>query len=361
MALAKPVAVVLAGGGTGGHIFPALALAGAIRQADPEVRLSFMGTERGQETRHVPAAGVELDLVPSAQIAGRGPAGKLAGAWALLRGIVRARGLLRQRGARLVIGVGGYASVPAVAAALTLGLPVALLEPNARPGRANRLLARFARAIFVQFDAAARAFPGATVERLGYPVRPLAKPADASACSGGLLIAGGSQGARSVNRALCAALDVLAGRGLRVTHQTGPHDLEEVRAAYAAAGVDAEIEAFFDDLPARMAAADLVVARAGAATVAELCVAGTASILVPYPHAADDHQMANARELERAGGCIVVPDAELEVGLRPTLRGLLDAPARREALAAGAAARGRPDAAARIWARCRELIGETAA
>jgi UDP-N-acetylglucosamine--N-acetylmuramyl-(pentapeptide) pyrophosphoryl-undecaprenol N-acetylglucosamine transferase len=358
MALGRssPRAVVLAGGGTGGHIFPALALAEAIRRLDPETQVSFMGTERGLETRLVPAAGVPLDLVPAAQIAGRSLGRKALGAGVLLRGVLRAHALLRARGAELVIGVGGYASVPAVAAAVLARIPVALLEPNARPGRANRALARFARAIFVQFEDARAALPADRVELLGYPVREIPKRAGpSSAGTMRLLVIGGSQGARSINAALCALLPRLELDGLRIAHQTGAADLEAVRAAYATAGVEAELAAFFDDVPERLARADLVIARAGAATVAELCAAGVGSILVPYPHAADDHQLANARELARAGACRLVEDRELTLRLEPELRALLADPAARARLAAAAAARGRPDAAAQIWARCRAL------
>jgi UDP-N-acetylglucosamine--N-acetylmuramyl-(pentapeptide) pyrophosphoryl-undecaprenol N-acetylglucosamine transferase len=358
MALAAPRAVVLAGGGTGGHIFPALALAAAIRRLDPETRVSFMGTARGLESRLVPAAGVELDLVPAAQIAGRSPLRKAQGAWVLLRGMLRARALLASRGAELVIGVGGYASVPAVAAAVLRRVPVALLEPNARPGRANRALARFARAIFVQFEDARAAFPASRVEPLGYPVREIPKRASAPADPRiRVMVIGGSQGARSINQAFGALLPELDPEGLSIAHQTGAADLDAVRAAYASAGVDAEVAAFFDDVPERLARADVVIARAGAATVAELCAAGVASILVPYPHAADDHQLANARELERAGACLLVRDHELADRLGPALLGLLADPAARARLAQAAASRGRPDAAEAIWKRCRELAG----
>jgi UDP-N-acetylglucosamine--N-acetylmuramyl-(pentapeptide) pyrophosphoryl-undecaprenol N-acetylglucosamine transferase len=357
MALA-PRAVVLAGGGTGGHIFPALALADAIHKLDPETRVSFMGTERGLETRLVPAAGVPLDLVPAAQMAGRSLGRKALGAWVLLRGILRARALLRARGAELVIGVGGYASVPAVAAAVLGRTPVVLLEPNARPGRANRALARFARAIFVQFEDARARFPAARVELLGYPVREIPERVGAAGSgSTRLLVLGGSQGARSLNQALCALLPRLELEGLAITHQTGAADLDAVRAAYASAGALAEVAAFFDDVPERLARADLVIARAGAATAAELCAAGVAAILVPYPHAADDHQLANARELERAGAARVVEDRELAARLEPELRALLSDPGARARLASAAGARGRPDAARQIWLRCRALAG----
>ncbi len=354
------LAVVLAGGGTGGHIFPALALAEAIRKAEPDSNVRFVGTARGLETRYVPAAGYPLDLVPSAQVTGRGIARGLAGMLTGIRGIAVARAQLRAQGADLVIGVGGYASVGAVAAALTLGIPTVLLEPNARPGRANRLLGRFARRVFVAFEDAIPFFPAGRAVLTGRPVRALPR-AGLRAQDGvtRLLITGASQGARSVNRAIAAALPRLAEiPGLEITHQTGAAGLDETRAAYQGAAVRADVAAFFDDLPERMARADLVVARSGG-TVAEICVAGVASVLVPYPFAADDHQMANARELERAGACVVVPDADAGEKLGAEVSALLRDPARRARMAEAALRRARPDAARDIWRLCTELVRGT--
>ncbi|MFI5314213.1 MAG: undecaprenyldiphospho-muramoylpentapeptide beta-N-acetylglucosaminyltransferase [Myxococcota bacterium] len=351
------LAIVLAGGGTGGHIFPALALADAIRKADPGATVRFVGTARGLETKYVPAAGYPLDLVPSAQVTGRGVLRGMAGVLTGLRGIRVARAQLRAERADLVIGVGGYASVGAVAAAVTLGIPTALLEPNARPGRANRLLGRFARRVFVAFEDAIAFFPAGRAVLTGRPVRalPRAAPRGEDGVTR-LLITGASQGARSINRAICAALPRLAELPrLEITHQTGAAGLDETRAAYAAARVRADVAAFFDDLPERMARADLVVARSGG-TVAEICVAGVASVLVPYPFAADDHQMANARELERAGACAVVADADAGAALGDEVVSLLCDPARRARMAEAALRRARPDAARDIWRLCEELL-----
>jgi UDP-N-acetylglucosamine--N-acetylmuramyl-(pentapeptide) pyrophosphoryl-undecaprenol N-acetylglucosamine transferase len=350
--------VVLAGGGTGGHIFPALALAETIRKREPGAHVHFVGTEQGLETRHVRAAGYPLDLVPSRPVLGRGPIDSVRALVTATCGIGRARKILGRLQANLVIGVGGYASVPTVTAALCSRIPTALLEPNARPGRANRLLGRFARAVFVQFEEASRYFPGGRTHLLGFPVRAMphgnAKTPDPVLR---LIVLGGSQGARSINRAVTRMLDQLGERdGFRITHQTGEADYEEVRVAYERAGVQAEIAPFFEDIPERLAQVDLVVARAGAATCAELCVAGAPSIFVPYPYAADDHQMANARDLERAGMCIVIPDAELSERLAPELRALArDAPRRRR-MAEAAGQRATPDAAERIWETCRSLL-----
>jgi UDP-N-acetylglucosamine--N-acetylmuramyl-(pentapeptide) pyrophosphoryl-undecaprenol N-acetylglucosamine transferase len=351
------LAVVLAGGGTGGHIFPALAIAEAIRKAEPEANVRFVGTARGLETKYVPAAGYPLDLVPSAQVTGRGFARGISGMFTGLRGIWVARAQLRAQHADLVIGVGGYASVGAVAAAVTLGIPTALLEPNARPGRANRLLGRFARRVFVAFEDAIPFFPAGRAVLTGRPVRalPLRAPRPEDGVTR-LLITGASQGARSVNRAIAGALPRLAEiPRLEITHQTGAAGLDETRAAYAASSVRADVAAFFDDLPERMTRADLVVARSGG-TVAEICVAGVASVLVPYPFAADDHQMANARELERAGACVVVPDSEAGEKLGDEVVSLLRDPARRARMAQAALRRARPDAAREIWRLCAELV-----
>jgi UDP-N-acetylglucosamine--N-acetylmuramyl-(pentapeptide) pyrophosphoryl-undecaprenol N-acetylglucosamine transferase len=346
------VTVVLAGGGTGGHVFPALALADAIHAASPRVAIRFVGTARGLETRVVRAAGWPLDTVASRPVLGRGLREQVGALYALARGIGQSLALLRRVRADLVIGVGGYASAPAVLAAVLLRIPTALVNVDARPGLANRLLGRFARAVFLQFEETAAYFPPGRSLVVGVPIRaiPQAKPGDPSQVR--LLVFGGSQGSRVLNRAIAGALDQLGARdGFRITHQTGPSELEEVRAAYARAGVSAEIAPFFDDLPERIANADLVVARAGAVTCAELCLAGVASVLVPLP-IAQNHQMANARALEAAGACVVVPDAEAPARLATEIRNLARDPAARRRIAENAARRGRRDAAARIWAHC---------
>ncbi len=347
------LSVVLAGGGTGGHIVPALALAETIRKQEPSARLCIVGTELGLETTLVPAAGFDLELVASRQLLGRGPLAQAAAIFAVARGTFQARALLRRVRADLVIGVGGYASVPTVLAARTLSVPSALLEPNAHPGRANRLLARFARAVFVQFEDAIAWFPAGRALLVGYPVREMPRSRGESADGRlQLVITGGSQGARSLNRAVCAALPRLPTERLRITHQTGAAHLDEVRAAYGLAGVEAEVAPFFVDLHERMARSDLLLARSGASTCAEICAVGLASILVPYPYAADDHQSANARELERAGAAVWIPDAELETRLVSELTALVEDDARRARMARAALGRAQPDAALRIWATC---------
>ena len=351
--------VVLAGGGTGGHISPALALAQTIERREPGAEVRFIGTDRGLERTHVPAAGYPLDVVPSRQVFGRGPAAAVAALFVAVRGVAHALSLLRVLRPALVIGVGGYASVPTVVAARLLSIPTVLLEPDALPGRANRLLARFARRVFVQFEAALARLPEGRGSLTGLPVRELPVPYERGA-SGELhlVVTGGSQGARSINRAVVAALPELSRAKLAITHQTGPAHVDEVREAYRAAGVAADVAAFFDELPSLIAGADLVLARAGANTCAELCAGHTPSILVPYPYATGDHQTENARELEREGACVLIPDAELETRLATEILALAADPDRCREMAQAAARRARPDAADRIWDECATLIGE---
>lgn len=350
--------VVLSGGGTGGHIFPALALADVIRKFEPSAVLHFIGTERGVGTRYIRDAGYTIDAVASAPLVGRGIVQKFRGLLTLLRGTLQARRVLRRIGATLVIGVGGYASVPAVLAAKSLGLPTALIEPDAAPGRANRLLGKLADAVFAQFEDALRHFPAGRASVTGFPVREIPDriPPDPG---GGvrLLVLGGSQGARSINHAIIGCLDSLAEMGVRVTHQTGPRDFEETRAAYAAAGFVADVAPFFDDMPQRLARADLVVGRAGASSVAEFCRARLPQILVPYPFAAGGHQAQNALEIERVGASIVVMDEAVGSELGGVIRSLVFDREKRERMSVAANRRAAPEAAQLIWERCLGLLG----
>ncbi|MFQ5697855.1 MAG: undecaprenyldiphospho-muramoylpentapeptide beta-N-acetylglucosaminyltransferase [Myxococcota bacterium] len=360
------LSVVLAGGGTGGHVYPALALAETIRKREPEARVRFLGTERGIETRVVRRAGYSLDHVPARPVRGTSPIARGRALLSLAAGFLAARRLLRSAGPDLVIGTGGYASVPAVLAALSLGVPVGLIEPNAIPGRANRWLARFVRCVFVQFQAALDRLPRGRAALTGIPVRPLPlrTPRETRGETGTvrLLVIGGSQGAHSINRAMCGALEQLGERdGFRITHQTGEADLADVRAAYAEAGVEAEISAFFDDMMERLSRAHLVLARAGASTIAELCIAGVASILVPYPHAADDHQAANAEALEQTGACRLLDDRQLERGLAPLVRSLARDPEGLRRMGDAALRLAAPDAAERIWDVCTGWLPATRA
>jgi UDP-N-acetylglucosamine--N-acetylmuramyl-(pentapeptide) pyrophosphoryl-undecaprenol N-acetylglucosamine transferase len=365
---------VIAGGGTGGHVTMALALGEEIARSGDEVL--FVGSSRGLEARLVPAAGFELALLPSLPFAGMG---FLARAGALAAGAgaaLAAARLLRQRRSQIVLSVGGYASAPAAAAAALLRLPLALVEPNAVPGRSNRAVARFARRIFTAFAAAAPRFernrPGAgsaagggfaRVETTGAPLRralleafAAAAPRRVPAPPFRLLVAGGSQGARQLNDAMLEALPELDRLRLEVFHQTGAADRARVAAAYEKAGLRAEVVDFDPELPSRYRWADLALCRAGALTVAELALAGLPALLVPYPYAADDHQRANARELEQAGAARLLDPAEFGgKRLLESLGALLERPEQLLEMGARARERARPDAARRIVASCRAL------
>lgn len=310
--------LLIAGGGTGGHLFPGIAVARAVRERGPENAVLFVGTERGLEKRLVPQAGFPLRLIRAGALKGktlREIVGTLIG---LPRAFIASAGLLREWRPDVVLGVGGYASGPVLMAAAVLGVPRAIIEPNAVPGVTNRLLGRIVNEVYVAWEETRSRFSARKALTTGNPIRDEVGEA-ARSRSGGpftLLIFGGSQGARRINETLTAALVELgeAAREWRFRHQTGPADLEKVREAYAASGLQAETAAFFDDMPARYRSADLVVCRAGATTIAELCSAGRGAILIPYPFAADDHQTANARVLERAGAARLVPQASLTPG-----------------------------------------------
>ena len=295
---------VIAGGGTGGHVTPALALAEIIVQRGD--RVLFIGSERGLEARLVPEAGFELLALPSEQVMGRGLAGRISGLWRTLAQVGRARVALGAHRADVVVSVGGFAAIPAALAALLTRRPLALLEPNAIPGRANRLTAHFARLVFVGFASTAQALKTRSpIHHFGIPLREGLVQAFARAGARRpprnpvrLLVFGGSQGARQINETMMSLAPRLAGTALKIFHQSGAADRERVQAAYEEAGIDAEVVDFEPGMPDRYRWADLAVCRAGAMTVAELALAGLPALLVPYPFAADDHQAANAKVVD---------------------------------------------------------------
>ena len=295
--------VVIAGGGTGGHLYPGLALADTL--VGRGLSVTFVGTAEGIEARVVPAAGYPFRVLPARQLRGGGLGRALAAVVATLRGALGALGLLRELKPRLVVGVGGYASVAVVMAAWLRRVPTLLLEQNVVPGAANRLLGRIARCICVGFDDSAAFFPEGRVVHTGNPVRAGVLSPTGTRSDGqlGLLIFGGSAGARRINQATLEALRLLgaSARRLAITHQTGVADVDETRAGYAAMGLAGRVEPFIADMGGAYAAADVVVARAGAMTCAELTALGLPAVLVPYPYAADDHQRRNAEVLVRAG------------------------------------------------------------
>jgi len=351
--------MVVAGGGTGGHLFPGLAVAERVAGADAG-RVLFVGSAYGIEARVIPQTRFEFRPLPIRGLRGRGWRGALQLTAQLPSAIVRAWRILGEFGADVVLGVGGYASAPVVIAAWLRRIPSVLLEQNAHPGWANRALARIARRICTTFAEANAYFPAGKVVLTGNPVRLFAAPAAAPRSGFTLLVFGGSQGAHRVNEAMADAAAALrdAIPGLRVIHQTGAADHAALQARYASLGVAAEVREFIDDMGAAYHAADLVVCRAGATTVAELTALGKPAILVPYPFAADDHQRANASVLAAHGAGILVLDRELGGGgLAQTIIELARDRARLKAMGDAARRLGVPDAAAQVVTTCREVVG----
>ncbi len=353
--------VLIAGGGTGGHIIPALAVAREL-VAQHAAEVLFVGTERGLETRLVPQANFPLRLIAVGPLNNVSLATRLKTLAGLPRSLFDCRRILRDFRPNVVLGIGGYASGPGVAAALLAHIPVVLFEPNAMPGLANRLVGKRVQAAAVNFPAAANWFRNAEVT--GVPVRPefFAVPPLAPANPPHLLVFGGSQGARVLNQTMpqivASLLEVVP--GLTVLHQCGARHAETTQAAYASSGADParwQVSAFLDDMPARFAQASLILCRSGASTVAELAAAGRPSLLIPFAAAADDHQTRNAEEMAKAGAALLLPETELAdpATFLVVLIGLLKSPDRLEQMATAARTQAHPDAAARIAARIASL------
>ncbi|HWI27338.1 MAG TPA: undecaprenyldiphospho-muramoylpentapeptide beta-N-acetylglucosaminyltransferase [Stellaceae bacterium] len=346
--------IVLAAGGTGGHLFPAEALARELMARG--FRVALVTDRRGQAFGDK-LPGVELHRIRAGRF-GAGLMSKVVGVAELALGTLEAGRLLRMLSPAAVVGFGGYPSVPTMLAAARLGLPTAIHEQNAILGRANRLLAPRVKRIATSFAelGGVRDFDRTRLMLTGNPVRPAIAalrgtpyrmPGDDTGFD--ILVLGGSQGARVLSEVVPAAFALLPEplrRRLRITQQARPEDIEAVRVAHRASGTAAELAPFFNDVPERLVRAHLVISRAGASTMAELTMVGRPAILVPYLHAADDHQTANARALEQVGGAWVIPQAAFTAeGLAEMLRGLIAEPERLARAAATAHAQGRPDAA----------------
>jgi UDP-N-acetylglucosamine--N-acetylmuramyl-(pentapeptide) pyrophosphoryl-undecaprenol N-acetylglucosamine transferase len=372
MASTSQLRVVIAGGGTGGHLYPGIAVARELLARRPAAVVTFAGTSRGIESKVVPREGFALDLLRSAGVKGKSLGDRLRGAALVPLGLSDAWRIVSARRPHLVIGVGGYSSGPVVMVAAARGVPTMVLEQNAVPGLTNRLLAPLVRAAAVTFEST-REYFGTKAFVSGNPVRPefLAgrgsrDETEAGAESGSrdadvvrVLIFGGSQGAHAINVAMVEAAPGLAGVGprLRLTHQTGDRDAEMVRSGYRQAGLEVTVEPFFFDMARRIGEADLIVCRAGATTLAELTAAGKAAILIPLPTATDDHQRKNAETLAGAGAAEVLLQREAtgqELGTR--IRRLVEDAGARARLAAGAKAMAKPDAARAIVDRALELV-----
>ncbi len=369
---ARPVRVLLTGGGTGGHVYPGLAVAEQLRRLAPDADIRFVGTRRGIEATLVPRAGWPLATVPASGFRGLGVVARLRFLLNFAAGGLASLALLLRRRPDVVLGTGGYVSAPVIAAARLLGIACAVQEQNAIPGSVNRLVGRWARRAYLGFAGAARWFPAGRCVATGNPVRAAMAAAAGQAPPGGaapggghrVLVFGGSGGAATLNRAVTGAAADWDARGdLTVLAQTGPREFAAVRDAVLAAapGGRVQVVPYIDDMAGELARADLVVCRAGAMTLAELHCLGRPAVLVPFPHATDDHQTRNARDCEKAGAAVVVPDAECDgPRLQALVTSLLADPRRLAAMAAAARSLGRPEAAAVIAADLLALAGHPA-
>jgi UDP-N-acetylglucosamine--N-acetylmuramyl-(pentapeptide) pyrophosphoryl-undecaprenol N-acetylglucosamine transferase len=362
----RALRVVIAGGGTGGHLYPGIAVARELLSRRPDSQITFAGTARGIEARVVPREGFGLDLIRSSGIKGKSLMDRLRGAALVPIGLVDAWQIISARRPDLVVGVGGYSSGPVVLVASLRGVPTMLVEQNAVPGLTNRLLSRFVRAAAVTFEST-KEFFGEKGFVSGNPVRPEfvgghqpSTEAIANERPPGVqvLVFGGSQGAHAINVAMVEAAAELAagGSSLRLTHQTGERDVEMVRAAYRTSGLQADVEPFYYDMGRRISQADLIVCRAGATTIAEIAAVGKPAILIPLPTATDDHQRKNAEALAAAGAAEVLLQAEATGPmLAERIRALAADAGRRERLSVAARSFARPDAARIIVDRALEL------
>lgn len=347
--------LVIAGGGTGGHLFPGIAVAEALREIDPSSEVLFVGTAKGIETREVPKAGFPLELIEVGGLKRVGAVKMAKTLVALPRSLLASRRILKSFQADAALGVGGYASGPVLLAAALMGIPTAICEQNSVPGFTNRLLSKVVRRVYLTFENARAHFPASKVELVGNPVRASFRRAAAEPAPdverGLVFTFGGSQGARALNEALPEALRILLDRGLvvRALHQAGKDDVDAVRAAYEERGVAADVRSFIDDMVREYRRADVVVCRAGASSCTELTALGVPAVLVPFPFAADDHQTLNARDLSDAGAAILLPQAELSPArLADEIEALLRDRGRRDGLAERARGMGRLEAAERV-------------
>lgn len=371
MSAASPHRLIIAGGGTGGHLFPGVAIAEELRARDGDAAVQFVGTARGIEARVLPELGWDLELIEVSGLKTVGVLGALRGLLRLPRAALQARRILKKFAPTAVIGVGGYASGPVVLMARLAGIPTAICEQNSIPGLTNKLLGRLVRKVFLSFGESRRFFAERKVVMSGNPVRrqlaatllaagEAARPekaADEPLC---VLVCGGSLGAVAVNQLAADALIELArARPLRIVHQTGATGYDDTVARYRVADVAAECSAFIKDMASVYRQADLIIARAGATTVAELAIAGKPAIFIPYPFAADNHQEINAREMAEAGAALMFRQAELTADkLRDAVAPLLDDGERRAAMGAAMKRLAKPAAAATVVDWCTTPRGD---
>ncbi len=350
--------ILLAGGGSGGHVFPLLSVADALRDIAPGVALTFVGTERGMEADLVPKRGYALELTRVLPIRGRGVSGAFQGVWRAAMSLPESRALVLRLAPCAVLSIGGYAAGPVSLAARLARVPVLLIEPNSVMGLANRLIAPLVQRGYTAFAGAERHFRAGRVLRTGVPIRAGFEPSPYERLPDRLrvLVLGGSQGAKSLNETVPAALARVSGK-LSVTHQCGKAHLAAVRATYEKLQpeFDLEVTEFIEDMPSALARADLVISRSGASAVSEIAAVGRPALFVPYPFAAGDHQRKNAEAMAEDGAAISVPAEAASVEhLCAEIERLAQSPEALELMAEAARRRGRPRAAVEI---ARDVLG----
>jgi len=354
--------LIIAGGGTGGHLFPGIAVAEEFLGRDSTNEVLFVGSERGIEARAIPRLGYRLELISAAGVKGKWLGAQLKGGLLLLHGYAQSRRILKQFKPDMVLGVGGYASLPVVLAARGMDIPRFIHEQNAMPGMTNKLLARFADRVFISLEEARQFFPEKKTMLTGNPLRRQIlenlgtsgagqasdENDDHSPSPFHIFIFGGSQGAHALNVTLPQALAKLDKRQKEITivHQTGENDFSDVKQAYQNFGVKADVRPFIDDMAREYRRADLIICRAGATTIAEITAIGKACLFIPFPHATDDHQRKNAEALLKKGACAMLPEREMSPErLANVIAGLVDDHAALARMAENAASLAKIDAA----------------
>ena len=344
----RDLKLLIAGGGTGGHVFPALAVAREWTMRGAEREVVFVGTQRGIETRLVPQAGFRLETIRSAGLKGIGGMKFVKNAAKLAPAMWDSFAILHRHKFAVALGVGGYAAGPVMLAAVLRGLPTVVFEPNAEPGFTNRVLAGIVTRVATAYEAPTKLW-GGKATLTGIPVREefFAIPSRIPAEPFHILITGGSQGALRINRALVDAADLLSTQNNRISivHQTGERDYNAVRVAYARREINAEVLPFIGNMAERFAQADLIVCRAGAITAAEVAAAGRAAIFIPFGASTDSHQLRNAQEMQRAGAARLIPEPQLTAErLTQDIFSLLDHPIELQTMAANARRLSKPRA-----------------
>ena len=356
------IRVLIAAGGTGGHVYPGIAIAEAIQERFEDAHVEFVGTELGLEKRLLPTAGYQVNFVRASRVKNAGVFERLKGILRLPIGMLDASKVISRVSPDVVVSVGGYSAAPTVLMSWLRRIPTVTVEPNAIPGLTNRVLGRLAQVACVGFQNAATWYRAEKVRVLGVPLRRSVVQAISRArrtaadtdAAFRLLVFGGSQGARFLNERVP---ECVAGLNIEIVHQTGEADHGLVQERYQTIGVKADVRPYIEDMAAAYANCDLAIARAGASSVAELAVSGTPALLVPFPYAADDHQAANGAALAASGGARMIRQSEwVDAEIADWLKGLANSPAKLTGMANAAAESGRPEAARHVVDECVQLL-----